>query len=163
MLRAVRSVAERRSLHTLAFVFDRINAGYRRHLDAITAQTHAGSAGGVAGGGAYGTLTTPTSSLLQQPAAGASSANVFGGNAPAVVVEAVDVYSSVLSPMMEEAQTMTKNSDGREVGVQEDAVDTNVCKEKEKMDATSASTEDSAKVTEAMNEGELNSICSNCR
>lgn len=97
LLRTVRSITERRSLLTLGPVFDKINAGYRRHLDAVAAKANVGGVGGI-----ISTLAPPTSVLLAPPV---GPCNVFASNTPAVVVESVDLYSNVLAPLMEENQS----------------------------------------------------------
>ncbi|KAF2358045.1 Colon cancer-associated Mic1-like [Trinorchestia longiramus] len=110
LLQTIRNVAEQRALHTLGPCFDVINAGYRRHLDALCAQAQCGAAGpmGVVLGGVGSNLTPPTSSLLQPGSP--TAANVLASSPSTVVVETVDMYQSVLSPLMEQAQGLGSSS-----------------------------------------------------
>ena len=97
-MQTVRSVTEKKALYVLSSVFDRINVGYRRHLDAINCHAVADAC----------VLTAPTNPLLLPSS---TPSNILHSLSPAVVVEVVDLYSNILSPLMEKAYALGKPED----------------------------------------------------
>ncbi|XP_037778967.1 regulator of MON1-CCZ1 complex-like isoform X3 [Penaeus monodon] len=79
VLSVVREAVETGQLGALAQIFDKINAAYRQHLNSI--------------------LQSQMGESVSAPASSATAPEIKG-----VVIEQADIYSSVLAPLMEEAE-----------------------------------------------------------
>lgn len=79
VLSVVREAVETGQLGALAQIFDKINAAYRQHLNSI--------------------LQSQMGESVSAPALSAAAPEIKG-----VVIEQADIYSSVLAPLMEEAE-----------------------------------------------------------
>ncbi|XP_063585002.1 regulator of MON1-CCZ1 complex-like isoform X2 [Penaeus indicus] len=79
VLSVVREAVETGQLGALAQIFDKINAAYRQHLNSI--------------------LQSQMGESVSAPASSAAAPEIKG-----VVIEQADIYSSVLAPLMEEAE-----------------------------------------------------------
>ncbi|KAK7080800.1 hypothetical protein SK128_001035 [Halocaridina rubra] len=79
VLSVVRQVVESRQLASLGQIFDKINASYRTHLNNI--------------------LQSQMGESVNSPSVATSSRDIQG-----VVIEQAEMYSSVLAPLMEEAE-----------------------------------------------------------
>ncbi|XP_042878996.1 regulator of MON1-CCZ1 complex-like isoform X3 [Penaeus japonicus] len=79
VLSVVRKVVESGQLGALAQIFDKINAAYRQHLNSI--------------------LQSQMGESVSAPASSTAAPEIKG-----VVIEQADIYSSVLAPLMEEAE-----------------------------------------------------------
>ncbi|XP_047468985.1 regulator of MON1-CCZ1 complex-like isoform X2 [Penaeus chinensis] len=79
VLSVVREAVETGQLGALAQIFDKINAAYRQHLNSI--------------------LQSQMGESVSAPASSAVAPEIKG-----VVIEQADIYSSVLAPLMEEAE-----------------------------------------------------------
>ncbi|XP_047738046.1 regulator of MON1-CCZ1 complex isoform X3 [Hyalella azteca] len=136
LLQTIRRVTERRALHILGPCFDVLNAGYRRHLDALCAQAQCGATGpmGIVLGGVGSNLMPSTSPLLMPSRNGG---NVLSTITPAAVVEAVDMYQSVLAPLMELAQNSTvkhnAHSQAAKINTSSEVVKVDASSESEKL------------------------------